>query len=170
MAERVDGIPDRLSRASPEELPGGLMFFLQHSGQLPIEELHSPFGRETDPKNRWVLFEKLNPSMSLETRHGPHSSAPSQGLLSGPSGWRLERLASKPCLQVSDRETVELITGSPWLQLCIGLSRHQDLPPLDPSMMVPFRKRIDDPDSSYSGRSHFRGVLQEKRRPEVHSA
>jgi hypothetical protein len=43
---------------------------------------------------------------------------------------------------VTDRETVELITESPYLQYFIGLSGYQPLPPFDASMMVHFRKRI----------------------------
>jgi IS5 family transposase len=43
---------------------------------------------------------------------------------------------------VTDRETVELITESPFLQFFIGMSGYQALPPFDPSMMVHFRKRI----------------------------
>jgi len=45
-------------------------------------------------------------------------------------------------LGVTDRETVELITESPYLQFFIGLSGYQPLPPFDASMMVHFRKRI----------------------------
>jgi hypothetical protein len=43
---------------------------------------------------------------------------------------------------VTDRETVELITESPYLQFFIGLRGYQTAPPFDPSMMVHFRKRI----------------------------
>ena len=45
-------------------------------------------------------------------------------------------------LGVTDRETVELITESPYLQFFIGLSGYQPSPPFDASMMVHFRKRI----------------------------
>jgi IS5 family transposase len=45
-------------------------------------------------------------------------------------------------LGVTDRETVALITESPYLQFFIGLSGYQPLPPFDPSMMVHFRKGI----------------------------
>jgi hypothetical protein len=44
-------------------------------------------------------------------------------------------------LGVSVRETVQLITESPYLQFFLGLSGCQSLPP-NPSMMVHFRKRI----------------------------
>jgi hypothetical protein len=45
-------------------------------------------------------------------------------------------------LGVTDRETVALITESPYLQFFIGLSGYQPLQAFDPSMMVHFRKRI----------------------------
>jgi hypothetical protein len=45
-------------------------------------------------------------------------------------------------LGVTDRETVELITQSPYLQFFIGLSGFQYLKPFDSSMLVHFRKRI----------------------------
>jgi hypothetical protein len=45
-------------------------------------------------------------------------------------------------LGVTDRETVELITESPYLQFFIGLSGFQYQKLFDPSMLVHFRKRI----------------------------
>lgn len=45
-------------------------------------------------------------------------------------------------LGVTDRETVELITESPYLHYFIGMSGYQYMRPFDPSMMVHFRKRI----------------------------
>jgi len=45
-------------------------------------------------------------------------------------------------LGITDRETVELIMESPYLQFFIGLSGLQYLKPFDPSMMVHLRKRI----------------------------
>ena len=45
-------------------------------------------------------------------------------------------------LGVTDREAVELITESPYLQFFIGLSGYHFTRPFDASMMVHFRKRI----------------------------
>lgn len=45
-------------------------------------------------------------------------------------------------LGITDRETVELMMESPYLQFFIGLSGFQYLKPFDSSMMVHFRKRI----------------------------
>jgi len=43
----------------------------------------------------------------------------------------------------TDREIVEQITENPYLQHFIGLEKYQIEPPFDPSLMVFFRKRLD---------------------------
>jgi len=43
----------------------------------------------------------------------------------------------------NDRETVEQITENPYLQYFIGLEKYHIEPPFDPSLMVYFRKRLD---------------------------
>ncbi len=45
-------------------------------------------------------------------------------------------------LGISDRETVEQIRETPYLQYFIGLTNYQIEAPFDASMMVYFRKRI----------------------------
>jgi hypothetical protein len=47
------------------------MYVFQHTGQLSIEEFHSPFGGKLDPNNRWVLLHKVIPWMSLESHDAP---------------------------------------------------------------------------------------------------
>merc|ERR1711912_195 len=46
-------------------------------------------------------------------------------------------------LGTSDRETIEQIRENPYLQYFIGLNCYQQEPPLESSMLVHFRKRID---------------------------
>lgn len=46
----------------------------QHTGQLAIEEFHSPFGGKLDPSNRWVLLHKLIPWTPLESHYAPQFS------------------------------------------------------------------------------------------------
>ncbi len=43
---------------------------------------------------------------------------------------------------MTDRETVDLITESAYLQFIIGLNSYQALRPFEPSLMVPARKPI----------------------------
>jgi len=55
----------------------------------------------------------------------------------------LGALLIKEHLGISDREAVEQISENPSLQYFLGLMEYQDTPPLDPSLMTPFRKRFD---------------------------
>lgn len=117
------------------------MYVFQHTGQLSIEEFHSPFGGKLDPNNRWVLLHKMIPWMSLERHYAPQFTAKT-GAPAKPFQMAFGAVYIQQRLGVTDRETVELITESPYLQFFIGLSGYQPLPPFDPSMMVHFRKRI----------------------------
>ena len=117
------------------------MYVSQHTGQLSIEEFHSPFGGELDPNNRWVLLHKLIPWSSLESHYAPQFSAKT-GAPAKPFQMAFGAVYIQQRLGVTDRETVELITESPYLQFFIGLSGYQSLQPFDASMMVHFRKRI----------------------------
>ncbi|MFM7714563.1 MAG: hypothetical protein ACKO7A_18230, partial [Microcystis sp.] len=51
------------------------MYVFQHTGQLSIEEFHSPFGGKLDSNNRWVLLHKVIPWMSLESHYAPQFTA-----------------------------------------------------------------------------------------------
>ena len=55
----------------------------------------------------------------------------------------LGTLIIKEKLGTSDRETIEQIRENPYLQYFIGLQSYQHSPPVDASMLVHFRKRID---------------------------
>ncbi len=55
----------------------------------------------------------------------------------------LGTLIIKEKLGTSDRETIQQITENPYLQYFIGLTCYQQEPPVESSMLVHFRKRID---------------------------
>ncbi len=55
----------------------------------------------------------------------------------------LGTLIIKEKLGTSDRETIEQIRENSYLQYFIGLQSYQHIPPVDASMLVHFRKRID---------------------------
>jgi len=117
------------------------MYVSQHTGQLSIEEFHSPFGGKLDPNNRWVLLHKVIPWMSLESHYAPQFTTKT-GAPAKPFQMAFGAVYIQRRLGVTDRETVALITESPYLQFFIGLSGYQPSPPFDHSMMVHFRKRI----------------------------
>jgi hypothetical protein len=117
------------------------MYVFQHTGQLSIEQFHSPFGGKLDPNKRWVLLANVIPWEPLESRYAPLFSAKT-GAPAKPFRMAFGAVYIQQRLGVTDRETVDLITESPYLQFFIGLSGYQALRPFDPSMMVHFRKRI----------------------------
>ena len=117
------------------------MYVFQHNGQLSIEEFHAPFGGKLDPNNRWVALANIIPWEPLENRYAPLFSA-TTGAPAKPFRMAFGALYVQQRLGVTDRETVELITESPYLQFFIGLSGYQFTHPFDASMMVHFRKRI----------------------------
>jgi len=117
------------------------MYVFQHNGQLSIQEFHAPFGGKLDPNNRWVALASIIPWEPLESRYAPLFNA-TTGAPAKPFRMAFGALYIQQRLGVTDRETVELITESPYLQFFIGLSGYQFTRPFDASMMVHFRKRI----------------------------
>jgi IS5 family transposase len=93
------------------------------------------------PTTGWVLLHKLIPWIQLESHYAPQFSAKT-GAPAKPFQMAFGAVYIQQRLGVTDRETVQLITESPYLQFFIGLSGYQPLPPFDASMMVHFRKRI----------------------------
>ena len=118
------------------------MYLFQHNGQLSIEEFHLPFGGKLDPNNRWIVLSNMIPWAELEAMYAPLFNA-TTGAPAKPFRMALGALYIQQRLNVTDRETVELITESPYLQFFIGLEGFQYLKPFDASMMVHFRKRVD---------------------------
>lgn len=117
------------------------MYVFQHNGQLSIEEFHNPFGGKLDPNNRWVVLGGIIPWEPLECRYAPLFDA-TTGAPAKPFRMAFGALYIQQRLGLTDRETVELITESPYLQFFIGLSGYQFTKAFDASMMVHFRKRI----------------------------
>jgi hypothetical protein len=117
------------------------MYNFQHNAQLSIEEFHLPFGGKLDPNNRWVVLSTVIPWESLEAKYAPQFS-PTNGAPAKPFRMAFGAVYIQQRLGVTDRETVELIMESPYLQYFIGMSGFQYLKPFDASTMVHFRKRI----------------------------
>lgn len=109
--------------------------------QVSIEGAHVPFISKLDPANRWVLLRELIPWMSLE-RHYPLQSGASNGPPIKSFQMALAAVYIQQRLGVTDQETVELITESPYLQFFIGLSSYQAMSPFDSSMMEQFRAHL----------------------------
>lgn len=92
--------------------------------------------------NRWVIMAELIPWDEFEEEYAKifdtEKGAPAKSFRLA-----LGTLIIKEKLGTSDRETIEQIKENPYLQYFIGLNYYQQEPPVDASMLVHFRKRID---------------------------
>jgi hypothetical protein len=117
------------------------MYIFQSAGQLSIEQFHIPFGGKLDPGNRWVVLSDVIPWQPLEKRYAPQFNS-TTGAPAKSFRMAFGALYIQQRLGITDREVVELIMESPYLQFFIELSDFQYLKPFDSSVMVHFRKRI----------------------------
>ena len=112
------------------------------TGQMVIEDFVLPFEGKLSANNRWVKLSKMILWERIETDYA--DLFPSHlGTVAKPLRMALGSLIIKERCGFTDRETVEQITENPYLQYFIGLEKYQLEPPFDPSLMVYFRKRLD---------------------------
>lgn len=111
--------------------------------QQKLEDFYLPFGGHLKDKNRWVLLSEKIPWDKIESDYSDQFSSYGMGAPAKPFRMALGSLIIKEKLQLSDEETVELISENPYLQFFIGLEGYTDEPPFDPSLFVHFRKRLD---------------------------
>ena len=108
----------------------------------PSEKFELPFEGKLSTSNRWVIMASLIPWDDFEEEYAKLFSA-EKGAPAKPFRIALGTLIIKEKLGTSDRETIEQITENPYLQYFIGLNCYQQEPPLEASMLVHFRKRIN---------------------------
>ncbi|MDA3811778.1 MAG: transposase [Spirochaetaceae bacterium] len=118
--------------------------YKEESGkQQKLEDFYLPFGGHLDEENRWIILSKKVPWEKIENDYKEKLSGTGFGAPAKPLRMALGALIIKEKLQISDREVVEQIRETPYLQYFIGLEGYEDKEPFDPSMMVHFRKRLD---------------------------
>ncbi|WP_067929476.1 IS5 family transposase [Alicyclobacillus shizuokensis] len=101
-----------------------------------------PFGGKLNGNNRWVKLAQMIPWWKVEKHYGKQFRSRTMGQEAYPVRMALGALIIQQRLGLSDRETVQQITGNPYLQYFIGLPKFQDDPPFHPSLMTHFRKRL----------------------------
>lgn len=119
------------------------MYREENEKQQNIENFFLPFGGHLDKENRWVLLSKKVPWSEIEKEYKEKLSDTETGAPAKALRMALGALIIKEKLQISDREVVEQIRETPYLQYFIGMEGYEDKAPFDPSMMVHFRKRLD---------------------------
>ena len=107
----------------------------------PPSEFELPFGGRLSADNRWVRMAQIIPWDEFESEYA--ANFPTQkGAPAKSFRMALGALIIKEKLGISDRETVEQIRETPYLQYFIGQSSYSNELPFDPSLLVHFRQRI----------------------------
>jgi hypothetical protein len=127
-------------RNSPKKCAPTPNFVSQN--QLVFEGFESPFEKELNPENRWVILAKLIPWDEICNIY--HKAVP-QSTTGRPSLSPRVVLGSiiiKHLCDIDDRETVAQISENIYMQHFLGYSSFSDEPPFDASLFVSFRKHL----------------------------
>lgn len=112
------------------------------SNQLTLAGFESPFERELNPNNRWVVLSKLLPWDELCSIYWKYLPEKSTGRPALNPRIVLGAIIIKHLCDLDDRETVDQISENIYMQYFLGYSSFCDVPPFDASLFVEFRKRL----------------------------
>ena len=119
------------------------MYRKKQREQVEFEDFYLSFGGRLRSDNRWVRLAKLVPWAEIE-RHYAELFNERIGAPAISARVAVASLIIKEKLTLSDEETVEQIRENPYLQYFLGYEAYTDEAPFDPSMMVHFRKRLNE--------------------------
>ena len=119
---------------------------MERTSQPEFVDFYLPFGGKLDPDNRWVKLAALVPWDQVEEScsHSLSDSNMDASHLSGRVAFGA--MIIKERLGVTDEETVEQISGNPYLQCFLDYRELLRDAPFDASMMVHFRSRFAQDD------------------------
>lgn len=112
-------------------------------GQLDIYTVYCPLEQLIDMDNRWVRWAQSFPWSELELSWSSRLFA-RRGAPAKPLRLILGSLLIKEKLHLTERETVNAITESPYLQYFIGLSEFTHEPVLHHTLLGRFARRLDE--------------------------
>lgn len=112
--------------------------------QLSVYDYVLPFGSMLDENNRWVRLAKALDWEALEEEYSAHFGA--GGKQAMPVRLAFGTLVVREALGLSDRETVRVISESPYLQYFVGAEPFSGTPPCVPATLAKFRRRISAAD------------------------
>ena len=118
------------------------MYKNTNQAQEKAENFKLPFGGRLSQENRWVKLTKLVPWSDFEAEYASQFSS-TMGAPAKSFPMALEALIIKERLGTSDEETVEQIRENPYLQYFLGLTEYTNQAPFEASMLVHFRKRLN---------------------------
>jgi len=111
--------------------------------QFSLTDFNQPLGLKMNPENRWIKKAECIPWIAIEEKYA--ALFPSKtGMPAKPLRMALGSLLIQKQLGFTDRELVEELTENPYFQFFIGLPGFQNEPPFAPSLLVEFRRRLND--------------------------
>ncbi|GJM63431.1 IS5 family transposase [Persicobacter diffluens] len=130
---------------------------IKHSpDQLEISDFMDPYLGGLNPNNRWIIMAKEIPWSQLKRIYERNMSF-DKGARPKPARLVIGALIIKHKYKLSDRETIEQIKESPYLQYFVGLHKFQHDQVFDSSLFPTIRKRLtikDFNDLSHLLQSH----------------
>lgn len=110
--------------------------------QLTIDGFETPFSKQLDPKNRWVLLARRIPWDELSGIYLKRFKIKSTGRPPLSPRLVIGSIIIKHICNLDDREAVAQISENMYMQYFLGYSSFNSNPPFDPSLFVEFRKRL----------------------------
>ena len=114
-----------------------------------------------DPNNRWIRLSRLIPWVMVEDEYRKNFKK-QVGEKAKPARLALGCLIVKEQLQLSDRDTVEMIRENPYIQYFLGLDAYDYHLSLDASLLTHFRKRFPADIIAEVNRAIIEATLDEK--------
>lgn len=124
-------------------LEGADMYIKNRKRQINFTDFNQPMGLHMNPENRWIKKAETIPWDDIENEYAKLFSD-ELGAPAKPVHAALGSLLIQKQYGYSDRELVEQITENPYYQYFIGLEGYQEEKPFAPSLLVEFRKRLDE--------------------------
>ena len=119
------------------------MYKFDRNHQYSLSDFNQPLGMEMSSDNRWVKKAALIPWNEIEDRYA--TLFPREvGMPAKPLRTALGSLLIQKEYGYSDRELVEQIKENPYYQYFIGLPGYEYKAPFAPSLLVEFRKRLNE--------------------------
>jgi IS5 family transposase len=109
--------------------------------QLSIEEFKSPFEKEMDANNRWVILSNSLPWDELANIYHKAMS-PVKGAPAKDSRIVIGALIVKHKLGISGEETIQLIRENPYIQYFLGIKEFTNNPVFDSALFSSVLKRL----------------------------
>ena len=110
--------------------------------QLTLSAFKSPFERELNPKNRWVILAGLIPWDEICSLYLKNVNVSITGRPPLNPRIVIGSLIIKHMCNLDDREAVDQIAENIYMQYFLGYSSFTNEPPFDASLFVDFRKRL----------------------------